>query len=176
MQVGVALKKVVPSVVRREELFITSKLWNNAHHPVEVEKQLDITLSQLDSPYLDLYLIHWPVAFVSGRETIPVRGDKPGEVEIDTNTSLVDTWKAMIALRKTGKVKAIGVSNFTIRHLEAIIKATGEPPAVNQIEAHPLLPQDDMVEYCKRQGIHITAYSPLGNNSEWKRRVDVTAC
>lgn len=97
-----------------------------------------------------------------------MREDKPDEVEIDMNTSLVDTWEAMIALRKTGKVKAIGVSNFTIQHIEAIVKATGELPAVNQIEAHPLLQQDDMVEYCKRQGILITAYSPLGNNSERK--------
>jgi L-glyceraldehyde reductase len=166
VQVGAALKKVIPSAIRREELFITSKLWNNAHHPSEVEKQLDITLSQLGTPYLDLYLIHWPVAFVSGREAIPVHADKPDEVKIDVNTSLVDTWKAMIALRKTGKVKAIGVSNFTIQHLEAIIKATGERPVVNQIEAHPLLPQDDVVDYCKQQGILITAYSPLGNNSE----------
>jgi len=166
VQVGAALKKVIPSAIRREELFITSKLWNNAHHPAEVEKQLDITLSQLGTPYLDLYLIHWPVAFVSGQKTFPVRADKPDEVEIDVNISLVDTWKAMIALRKMGKVKAIGVSNFTVQHLEAIIKATGERPTVNQIEAHPLLPQDDMVEYCKTQGIHITAYSPLGNNSE----------
>ena len=176
MQVGTALKKVIPSVVRREELFITSKLWNDAHNPSEVEKQLDITLSQLGIPYLDLYLIHWPVAFVSGRGMFPVREDKPDEVEIDVNTSLVDTWKAMIDLRKTGKVKAIGVSNFTIKHLDAIIKATGERPAVNQIEAHPLLPQDDMVEYCRKQGIHITAYSPLGNNSEWKFAVELTAC
>lgn len=96
-----------------------------------------------------------------------MRADKSDEAEIDADTSLVDTWNAMIALRKTGKVKAIGVSNFTIQHLEAIIKATGELPAVNQIEAHPLLPQDDMVEYCRKQGILITAYSPLGNNREW---------
>ena len=153
-------------MVRREELFITSKLWNNAHRPSEVEKQLDITLSQLGTPYLDLYLIHWPVPFVPGRGLSPTRASKPDEVEIDVDTSLVDTWKAMLALRNTGKVKAVGVSNFTIQHLEGIIKGTGERPAVNQIEAHPLLPQDDMVEYCKRQGIHITAYSPLGNNGE----------
>jgi L-glyceraldehyde reductase len=174
MQVGAALKKVIPSIIQREELFITSKLWNDAHHPSKVEKQLDVTLSQLGTPYLDLYLVHWPVAFVSGRGTIPVCVDKPDEVELDVNTSLVDTWKAMIALRETGKVKAIGVSNFTIQHLETIIKATGEQPAVNQIEAHPLLPQDDMVEYCKKQGITITAYSPLGNNSEWNSGVEVT--
>jgi L-glyceraldehyde reductase len=168
-QVGAALKKVIPSVVRREELFITSKLWNNAHRPSEVEKQLDVTLSQLGTPYLDLYLIHWPVAFVPGREMSPKRADKPDECEIDKGTSIVDTWKAMLALRSTGKVKAVGVSNFTIQHLEAIINATGEQPAVNQIEAHPLLPQDDLVEYCKKEGIHLTAYSPLGNNREWTR-------
>jgi L-glyceraldehyde reductase len=75
----------------------------------------------------------------------------------------------MLALRSTGKVKAVGVSNFPIHHLEAITKATGERPAVNQIEAHPLLPQDDLVEYCNKEGIHITAYSPLGNNRKWTR-------
>src|SRR5260221_7389085 len=169
MQIGDALRKVIPSVVRREELFITSKLWNDAHRPREVERQLDATLSQLGTPYLDLYLMHWPVAFVPGRGAFPKRAGNPDEVEIDTETSLVDTWKAMLALRSTGKVKAVGVSNFAIQHLEAIIKATGEPPAVDQIEAHPLLPQDDLLEYCKKQGIHLTAYSPLGNNREWKR-------
>ena len=99
----------------------------------------------------------------------PKRADKPDQAEIDSETSLVETWKAMLALRKTGKVQAVGVSNFTVKHLEAIIKATGETPAVNQIEAHPLLPQDDLVEYCKKEGIHLTAYSPLGNNREWQR-------
>jgi L-glyceraldehyde reductase len=174
-QIGAALKKVIPSVVRREELFITSKLWNDAHRPSEVEAQLDQTLSQLCTDYLDLYLIHWPVAFVPGRGNFPKRADKPDDCEVDETTSLVDTWKAMLALCSTGKVKAVGVSNFTIQQLEAISKATGENPAVNQIEAHPLLPQDDLVEYCKKEGIHLTAYSPLGNNREWIRdrgRVD----
>ncbi|KAH9022446.1 Aldo/keto reductase [Lactarius hengduanensis] len=170
-EVGAALKRVVPSVVQREELFITSKLWNDAHRPSEVEKQLDATLSQLGTPYLDLYLIHWPIPFVPGRGLLPERADKPGHVEIDTETSLVDTWKAMLALRSTGKVRALGVSNFTVQHLEAIIKATGERPAVNQIEAHPLLPQDDLVEYCKKEGIHLTAYSPLGNNLQGKTKL-----
>jgi L-glyceraldehyde reductase len=153
-------------VVKREELFITSKLWNDAHHPSEVEKQLDTTLAQLGIQYLDLYLIHWPVAFAQSRGMFPKHADKPDQVEFDSETSLVDTWKAMLALRSTGKVRSVGVSNFTVKHLEAIIKATGEPPVVNQIEAHPLLPQDDLVEYCKKEGIHLTAYSPLGNNCE----------
>ncbi len=168
-QIGAALKKVIPSVVQREELFITSKLWNTSHRPSDVEKELDVTLSELDTPYLDLYLIHWPVPFVSRGELLPLRADKPGEAEIDTEVSLVDTWEAMVALRSTGKVRAVGVSNFTIPMLEAIIKATGVRPAVNQVEAHPLLIQDDLVEYCKKEGIHLTGFSPLGNNSKWQR-------
>ncbi|KAF5366017.1 hypothetical protein D9758_006714 [Tetrapyrgos nigripes] len=162
-EVGAALKKVVPSVVKREELFLTSKCWNSSHQPDQVEKELDETLKQLGVEYLDLYLIHWPIAFPPGRGFYPPHPSKEGEVEIDAKTTLVDTWKAMLALPKT-KVRAVGVSNFTIAHLEGIIKATGVVPAANQIEAHPLLPQDDLVAYCKEKGIHITAYSPLGNN------------
>ncbi|KAH7883329.1 NADP-dependent oxidoreductase domain-containing protein [Phlebopus sp. FC_14] len=163
-EVGRALKKVVPSVVSREELFITSKLWNSSHQPQLAEVELDETLSQLGLTYLDLYLVHWPVAFPPGRGLIPKKADNEGEVDLDTETSLVDTWKAMIRLKETGKVKAIGVSNFSIPHIQGLIDATGVVPAANQIEAHPLLPQDDLVAYCKEKNIHITAYSPLGNN------------
>ncbi|KAJ3898524.1 NADP-dependent oxidoreductase domain-containing protein [Lentinula edodes] len=162
-EVGAALKKVIPSVVKREELFMTSKLWNSSHQPAEAEKELDQTLSQLGTDYLDLYLIHWPVAFVPGKGLVPPHPTKENEVELDLKTTLVDTWKAMVALPKS-KVRAIGVSNFTIPQIEALIKATGVVPAVNQIEAHPLLPQDDLLAFCKEKGIHVTAYSPLGNN------------
>ncbi|KAF8885992.1 NADP-dependent oxidoreductase domain-containing protein [Infundibulicybe gibba] len=146
-EVGAALKKCIPSVVNRSDLFITSKLWNSSHQPQEAEKELDRTLEQLGLDYLDLYLIHWP----------------EGETALDTETSLVETWKAMIKLPKS-KVKAIGVSNFRIAHIEAIIAATGVVPVVNQVEAHPLLPQEDLLAFCKSKGIHMTAYSPLGNN------------
>ncbi|KAF8132051.1 NADP-dependent oxidoreductase domain-containing protein [Boletus edulis] len=162
-EVGRALKKVIPSVVSREELFITSKLWNSCHQPQLVEAALDETLQQLGLTYLDLYLIHWPVAFKPGKTLFPVN-EAAGELELDTETSLVDTWKTMMKLRETGKVKAIGVSNFTIAQLQGIIDATGVVPAANQIEAHPLLPQDDLVAYCAEKSIHLTAYSPLGNN------------
>ncbi|KAJ8463727.1 hypothetical protein ONZ45_g17480 [Pleurotus djamor] len=162
-EVGAALKKVIPSVVKREDLFLTSKLWCTAHRPEEVEKELDETLKQLGVEYLDLYLIHWPIAFVPGRGTLNPKNAAGDEVELDLEPSLVDTWKAMIALPKS-KVRNIGVSNFTIEHLEGIINATGVVPVNNQIEAHPLLPQDELVKYCKEKGILITAYSPLGNN------------
>ncbi|KAF8343086.1 NADP-dependent oxidoreductase domain-containing protein [Cantharellus anzutake] len=167
VEVGAALKKVIPSVVKREELFITSKLWNASHQPAEVEKELDLTLSQLGIDYLDLYLVHWPVAFAPGDNLFPQSPDKPGWAVLDAETTLVDTWKAVIALPKS-KVRSVGVSNFNATAIQALIDATGVTPAVNQIEAHPLLPQDELVKYHKQKNIHITAYSPLGNNSAGK--------
>ena len=167
---GAALKKVIPSVVKREELFITSKLWNTSHKPENVEAAYNDTLKELGLDYLDLYLIHWPVAFKAGSDLVPKTEDGKQTV-LDRETSIVDTWKALIQLQKAGKVKSIGVSNFTIEHLDAIIDATGVVPAVNQIEAHPLLPQDDLVAYAKQKNIHLTAYSPLGNNLTGKTKI-----
>lgn len=163
-EIGQSLKKLFDEgVVKREDLFITSKLWNSSHQPAEVEVELGITLSDLGLDYLDLYLIHWPVAFVPGKGLFPP-SPQEGWVELDTQTSLTDTWKAMIKLDKK-KVRAIGVSNFSIDHIKGIIDATGVVPVANQIEAHPVLPQDELVAFCKEKNIHITAYSPLGNNS-----------
>lgn len=162
-EIGVALKKVIPEVVSREDLFITSKLWNNAHKPQDVGPTLDETLEELGLEYLDLYLMHWPVAFDAPPGELSA--SENGVVKLDLNTSVVDTWKAMIELKKTGKVKSIGVSNFRPDIIDAITEATGVAPAVNQIEAHPMLPQDKLVEHHRAKNIHITAYAPLGNNN-----------
>ncbi|KAI0343599.1 Aldo/keto reductase [Trametopsis cervina] len=168
-EVGAALKKVIPSVVKREELFITSKLWNNSQRVEDVEKDLDLTLSQLETPYLDLYLIHWPVSFPKG-PLITLNEDKT-EVVVTDDVPLVDTWKELIRLKETGKVKAIGVSNFSIDHIKGIAEATGVWPAANQIERHPLLPQYELLNFCKEHNIHVTAYSPLGNNITGKQKL-----
>lgn len=168
-EVGAALQQLIPSVVKREDLFITSKLWNNAHRPEDVEPTLDDTLIELGVEYLDLYLMHWPVGFDAPPGQL--RAAEDGKVKLNLETSVVDTWKALIELKKTGKVKSIGVSNFRTDVVDAIIKATGVAPAVNQIEAHPLLPQDGLVKHHKEHNIHITAYAPLGNNPSGKTKV-----
>ncbi|KZV86637.1 Aldo/keto reductase, partial [Exidia glandulosa HHB12029] len=167
-EVGRALKKVIPSVVKREELFITGKLWNNAHRPAEVEKQLDLTLQQLGLDYLDLFLMHFPVAFAPGQGDTPT--DESGKAIIDKDTTVLQTWRAMLALPKS-KVRNVGVSNFTMDVCKAIVSATGQKPAANQVESHPYLVQDELIAYCKKEGIHLTAYSPLGNNLVDKPRL-----
>jgi L-glyceraldehyde reductase len=140
-------------------------------------------------------VVHWPVAFAPGNTLFPQDLDRPGHVKFDLETTLTQTWKGMIGLSRSKvfgpvvssrdmtdqspitfnfQVRSIGVSNFGIEALKNIIEATGVVPAVNQVEAHPLLPQDDLVAYCKEQNIHLTAYSPLGNNS-WGRENLTTA-
>ncbi|KAL5364720.1 NADP-dependent oxidoreductase domain-containing protein [Aspergillus floccosus] len=157
--------KDVPGL-KREDLFITSKLWNSQHHPDVVEKALDECLAELELDYLDLYLVHWPVAFKTGSELFPLKAGsnvEGGDCDIDDSISIVDTWKAMTKLPKT-KARTIGVSNHTVEHLEALINATGVTPAVNQIERHPVLQSPELIDYCAKKGIHITAYSAFGNN------------
>lgn len=116
-----------------------------------------LTNMLIDANLSQLYLIHWPVAFKhQGRELFPKKGDN--EVDLDMDVTLVDTWKTMLDLPKS-KAKAVGVSNFTVEMLEEIIKSTGETPAANQVERHPLIPDLRLMDYCGKKGIHITAYS-----------------
>lgn len=142
-------KGIKKSGVPRERLFITTKLWNNAHHPDDVEKALDASLKDLETDYVDLFLIHWPVAFGRGDEPFPKdSNDKPKVEKID----YVDTYKALEKLCKKGKAKAIGISNFSKAELERVLKECEIVPAVHQMELHPWLQQKDFSDFHKQNG------------------------
>ena len=158
--VGRAIKK---SGIAREKLFITTKLWNNSHHPDDVMPALEASLKDLDTPYIDLYLMHWPSPFKRSDTLMP--RDSNGKIQ-PGDADFVDTWKAMEATLKSGKTKAIGISNFSKAEIERLLEKTSVVPAAHQLELHPWLQQKDFVEWNKSKGIHVTQYSPFGNQNE----------
>lgn len=166
-EVGDALKKAFDDgLVKREEVFVTSKLWNNAHEKDQVKVGLNKTLQDLQLDYLDLYLIHWPVSLKSH-----VMFPEKGEDFLDySQVPLSETWAAMESLKAEGKLKHIGVSNFNQGKIKELLDSCQVKPEMNQIELHPYLPQIDLVNYCKKNGIHVTAYSPLGSADRPKAR------
>lgn len=158
--IGEALQEVfAEGTVKREDLFITSKLWNDAHHPENVIPAIEESLQKLQLDYLDLYLIHWPVAFKPG---VPLPSSTEDYVPL-SEVSLETTWKQMEAIKEKGLSKHIGVSNFSKKKLEGLLEQVNHKPEVNQIELHPLLQQKELKQFCDQQNIHLTAYSPLGS-------------
>ena len=145
----------------RDEIFLVTKLWNNSHHPEDVEAACAASMKDLNVDYLDLYLMHWPSAFQRGDKLRPT---KDGKVLTD-NIDFVETYKAMEALVKSGKVKAIGVSNFCKSEMERLLKETSIPPAAHQLECHPYLAQHSFADWHQSKGIHLTQYSPFGNQN-----------
>lgn len=161
-EVGEALtERVGPGKpLRREDVFVTSKLWNTKHHPDDVEEACKKSLSDLGLSYLDLYLMHWPMAFQRGDEQLPKRPD--GTIYYD-DTHYRDTWAAMEKLVDQGLVKAIGLSNFNARQIDDILSIAKHKPVLNQVECHPYLIQTQLITYCRSRGLAVTAYSPLGS-------------
>ncbi|XP_051954324.1 aldo-keto reductase family 1 member A1-A isoform X1 [Xyrauchen texanus] len=162
-EVGEVLnKRVGPGkLLMREDIFVTSKLWNTKHHPDDVEAACKKSLSDLGLSYLDLYLMHWPMAFERGDELMPRGPD--GTIRY-ADTHYKDTWAAMEKLVDQGLVKAIGLSNFNARQIDDILSIAKHKPMVNQVECHPYLIQTQLLAHCWSKGLTVTAYSPLGSS------------
>src|ERR1700689_2136612 len=161
-EVGEALQAgLAANGAARDDIFVTTKLWNSNHRPDRVEPAFEASLARLQLNYLDLYLIHTPFAFQPGDNQDP--RDKDGNVIYDPDTTLLDTWKALETLVDHGKCRAIGLSDVTLDKLQPIYESARIKPAVVQVESHPYLPETELLQYCKDHGIVLLAFAPLGH-------------
>jgi len=160
-EIGEALAAAMAAgQVRREDLWITSKLWNFNHLAADVVPGLKKTLSDLRLDYLDLFLVHWPVAHKPG----VVFPESPEDFLSLEQAPLSDTWGGMQDAVNAGLCRYIGVSNFSILKIADLLQDATIPPAANQVECHPYFPQRELLTYCRQQGMVLTAYSPLGSS------------
>jgi diketogulonate reductase-like aldo/keto reductase len=166
-EVGEALQEVFKAgKIKRDDVFIATKLWNNNHRPERVKPALEASLKKLQLDYVDLYLIHTPFAFQPGDAQDPT--DANGNVIYDTGVTLMDTWRALESLVDEGACKAIGLSNVSLGQAAEIFEAGRIKPAVIHVESHPYLPQWDLLDYCRKKGIVLQAFAALGHSSEPK--------
>ncbi|XP_057333916.1 aldo-keto reductase family 1 member B1-like [Microplitis mediator] len=170
-EIGEALRaKINEGVVKREDLFITSKLWNTYHKTESVEKGIRRSLTNLGLDYLDLYLIHWPMAYIDTDELFPVN---PDGTPAATDTDYLDTWKGMEGVLEKGLAKNIGISNFNSEQITRLLANCKVKPVVNQVECHPYLTQKKLSAFCKEREIVITAYGPMGSRDRpWAKPED----
>ncbi|CAN6247227.1 unnamed protein product [Urochloa humidicola] len=143
-------------VASREEVFVTTKIWCSQSHPDLVLPSLRESLQNLQIEYVDLYLVHWPVAAKPGKPQFPIKREDIMPMDLS------GVWRAMEECHRLGLARMIGVSNFTTRNLQELLAIAKIPPAVNQVEMNPIWQQKKLIEFCKDKGIHVTAYSPLG--------------
>lgn len=164
-KVGVALQEVIEAgKVQREDVFITTKLWNTNHRPERVEPAFEASCRRLQVDYIDCYLIHTPFAFQPGDDQDP--RDEHGRVIYDSGVTLIETWRALERLVDEGRCKSIGLSDITLERLQEIVAVARIKPAVVQVESHPYLPEWDLLEYCQQHGIIVLAFAPLGHGME----------
>jgi alcohol dehydrogenase (NADP+) len=161
-EVGKALQAgLAAGGITREDIFITTKLWNTNHRPERVEPAFEASLDRLGLKYLDLYLIHTPFAFQPGDNQDP--RDQNGNVLYDQGVTLLDTWKALETLVDHGKCRAIGLSDITLNELKPLYESARIKPAVVQVESHPYLPEMELLAFCRERGIVFLAFAPLGH-------------
>jgi len=161
-EVGEALQAgLTAGGIAREEIFITTKLWNTNHRPERVESAFEASRIKLGISFVDLYLVHTPFAFRPGDDPDP--RDEHGNIVYDEGVTLIDTWRALESLVDHGKCGAIGLSDITLQDLLPVYESAGIKPAVVQVEAHPYFPQTELLEFCKQKGIVFLAFAPLGH-------------
>jgi alcohol dehydrogenase (NADP+) len=161
-EVGEALAEgLAAEGIAREDIFVTTKVWNTNHRPERVEPAFDASLNRLKLNYLDLYLIHTPFAFQPGDEHDP--RDQNGNVIYDRGVTLLDTWRALETLVDQGKCRAIGLSDIGLSELLPLYESARIKPAVVQVESHPYLPETELLEFCKEKGVVLLAFAPLGH-------------
>ena len=164
-QVGEAIRECIRGqLFAREDLFVTTKLWNSNHRPERVGPAFEASRARLQVDYVDLYLIHTPYAFQSGDNQDP--RDADGNIIYDDGVTLKDTWRAMENLTRTGKVKAIGLSDVGLEQLREVTESATIKPAVVQLESHPYLPENEIREFCSSNGIVMLAFAPLGHGAK----------
>src|SRR5271167_5003847 len=161
-EVGEALQAgLAAGGIAREDIFVTTKVWNTNHRPERVEPAFDASLERLRINHLDLYLIHTPFAFQPGGEHDP--RDQNGDVLYDRSVTLLDTWRAMESLVDRGRCRAIGLSDIGSSGLLPLYESARIKPAVVQVEAHPYLPETELLQFCKEKGVVFLAGAPLGH-------------
>src|SRR6201987_4596283 len=166
-EVGEATREVFKAgKIKREEVFIATKVWNNNHRPERAKLAFEASLKRLQLDYVDLYLIHTPFAFQPGDEQDP--RDGTGDVIYDKGVTLLDTWRALEGLVDGGKCRAIGLSDVGLGQVKEVFEAGRIKPAVVHVESHPYLPQWDLLDYCRKNGIALQAFAALGHSSEPK--------
>jgi len=166
-EVGEAMQEVFKEgKIKREEVFIATKLWNNNHRPERVKPAFEASLKRLQLDYLDLYIIHTPFAFQPGEEQDP--RDQSGKVIYDDGVTLLDTWGALESLVDEGRCKAIGLSDVNVEKAKEIYDSARIKPAVVHVESHPYLPEWELLEFCRKNGIVLQAFAALGHSSEPK--------
>jgi diketogulonate reductase-like aldo/keto reductase len=150
--------------LQREDLFVTTKLWNTNHRPERVKRAFDASRRRLQLEYIDCYLIHTPFAFQAGDDQDP--RDVRGRVIYDEGVTLLDTWRALERVVEDGHCRSIGLSDITLAKLREIVAAARIKPAVVQVESHPYLPEWELLEFCREQGIAVQAFAALGHAME----------